>query len=134
MTATKFNILSTRPLDETLISSAAAQGISIDTVSFIDIEFNNDEQIMNEVKALFSHNITAVFTSMNAVEAITSMNPPDLNWTIYCIGNTTSQLISNHFKKCVIAGSAKNAAELATVIINDNVKTIHFFLWRYPQG
>jgi uroporphyrinogen-III synthase len=128
MQLTNINILSTRPIDITLIRNAADQHVSIDVVSFIDIEFIPIKNITDSIEFFLNKKITAVLTSMNAVESLLRLKLSEIEWDIYCIGNTTVELIKANFPKTNISGTANNAAALAKLILNEkNINAIHFF-------
>jgi len=63
-------VLSTRPLEPHVLDQAAQKGIRIDTLSFIDTEPIRDTALTHQVQQLGAQSLTAVFTSMNAVEAV----------------------------------------------------------------
>ncbi|MEO6456560.1 MAG: uroporphyrinogen-III synthase [Ginsengibacter sp.] len=127
MQKTKTQILSTGPLSSRLINEAKSHNIIIDEVSFIETKLTDDQKIGDAIKTYIQQNITAIFTSMNAVEAVAAHLIQAPQWKIYCIGNSTKKLAGNHFGKKSIAGSATNAAELADIIIKDKVTHAVFF-------
>ena len=121
MQQNKISILSTRPLNDSLVADAKAAGIAIDTISFIETEPVQSIEVQQEIEQALLQSATVVFTSMNAVEAVAAeqkeQNP---GWTIYCIGNTTRQLVKKYFGEHSIAGTANSAAELAELITKEN--------------
>jgi uroporphyrinogen-III synthase len=120
MQQNKITILSTRPLNETLIDEALQQGIEIDTQSFIETEAIQTIEVQQEIEQVLLQSATIVFTSMNAVEAVAEyMNAVMPDWVIYCIGQTTQQLAKNYFGEQSIAGTADNAADLAELIAEE---------------
>lgn len=122
------HILSTRPVSSKLLNEAADHNIVIDEISFIQTEAIVNEEIERKINKLSKENITAVFTSMNAVEAVSKYISTKPSWEIYCIGNTTKNLITNFFEKESIAGTAENARQLAEKILeNTRIKSITFF-------
>lgn len=127
MKQTKLNILSTRPLKEQLLKQAAELNINIDCKSFIKTTPVLNQYIKNLIFSIASKNITAVFTSMNAVEAVSNMvigiTPP---WDVYCLGNTTKELVKKNLKSNIIA-DAIDATSLATKIITDAPGEVWFF-------
>lgn len=118
----EITILSTRPLPATMLEEAEQNGIRVDIISFIHTEPvpGLDEQITG----LLNKELTVIFTSMNAVEAVGGHHA---NWKIFCIGDATQAAVKRHFGEDAIAGTAQNAAELADVIINAGVKEAVFF-------
>ncbi|MEO8770885.1 MAG: uroporphyrinogen-III synthase [Ferruginibacter sp.] len=115
------SILCTRSLDAQLIKEAAGKGIDIDVLSFIETIPIESVEIQQEIEAALNASATVVFTSMNAVEAVHE-NIIDENpeWTIYCIGNTTKQLVKKYFPLSEIVGTADSAVELAELIVEES--------------
>ena len=113
MQKNKVHILCTRPVGEALVSEAAQNDIIIDEVSFINtIEIKNAE-ILQKIGELSHQKITAVFTSMNAVNAITKFLPGKrTSWKIFCIGNTTKKMVKKIFGEENICATADNAEQL----------------------
>lgn len=117
MQENKISILSTRPLNDSLVQEAESAGILIDTISFIETETIQTIEVQQEIEQALLQSATVVFTSMNAVEAVAvEQNDHQPDWTIYCIGNTTKQLVKKYFGEESIAGIANSAAELAKLI------------------
>lgn len=120
-------ILSTRPLSTNIIQQAAAQHIHIECTSFIETEPVLDDAVIKEIQHLAQQNIAAVFTSMNAVDAVTDQVTGKPDWKIFCLGHTTRQLIGKHFGEEGIEGTADNASALADEIITKGFKKVYFF-------
>jgi uroporphyrinogen-III synthase len=124
MPPNKIAILSTRPLGKGLAEEAAAMDIIIEALSFIETEPLRDPVLDKRIRELSRESLTAVFTSMNAVDAVTDCLraqkeetwPP---WKIYCIGTATRQRVEEYFGEDSIAGTASSAGELADRIIRD---------------
>jgi len=112
MQNSKIHILSTRPVDESLIEAAAMCDIEIEVISFIETEPVIDEQLSNQIRTLSQYPITAVFTSMNAVDAVTNIVTSQ-NWKIGSIGTTTRHLIEQKLPDSTIIATGNNATELA---------------------
>lgn len=128
MGVSRVNILSTRPIGKTLIDEAASHNIIIDEISFIDTVEKIDDNTTKKIKELSNKNITAVFTSMNAVTAIGEHVAANVPWKIFCTGNTTKDLLVNIFGEKNIAETADNALELAEKIVAANiVSKVYFF-------
>ena len=65
---------------------------------------------------------------MNAAEAIRKFTSPEINWSIFCIGNTTKKIITNLFPEKNILATADNAGLLAEKIINNSsINEVFFF-------
>ncbi|MEO8112565.1 MAG: uroporphyrinogen-III synthase, partial [Ginsengibacter sp.] len=73
-------------------------------------------------------NINAVFTSMNAVEALRKFVPSKSSWRVFCIGNTTKKLVKDIFGEGNLSGIGNNATALAENIVSDKgIKKVYFF-------
>ena len=117
MATTNINLLSTRPLHEALIREAAAKGILIDVLSFITTEAIETTEVQQEVELALQQSATVVFTSMNAVEAVAGfMQEGQPDWAVYCMGNTTRELVEQYFGEAAVQGTADNAGDLAELI------------------
>ncbi len=126
MQQNNITILSTRPLPAFIIDDAAAQGIEIDTVSFIETTAIQSIEVQQEIENALLQSVTVVFTSMNAVEAVAEYMSDEMpDWAVYCIGQTTQQLVKKYFGDYSIAGTADNASALAELIVaegeSDNI-------------
>jgi len=120
MQQNNIQILCTRPLPESLIELAGAAGIEINVSPFIETESILSVEIQQEIELLSFQTAIVVFTSMNAVDAVTGLldgHQPD--WTIYSIGTATGRLVKEYFGEEKIAGTASDAASLAMVIAVD---------------
>jgi len=107
-------LLATGPLPEELIEGAAAKGIVLDTMAFIATEAVTDEEMGARIRELGDRRLTAVFTSVNAVEAVKgwmAAGVPD--WRIFCIGGATRRAVADYFGEAAIAGTAESATALA---------------------
>ena len=125
----KLHILSTRPVEISRIEEAQQKGMILDVLSFIETEAIQTIEVQQEIEWASVQQATVVFTSMNAVEAVTEMldgHIPD--WRIYCMGYKTKQLITDYFGETAISGTADNAAELADEILeNEEPEEVIFF-------
>jgi uroporphyrinogen-III synthase len=110
------HILSTRPLAKELLDQGRTRGIAIEALSFIETETSIDATLAQHIRRLSRQPIIAVFTSMNAVEAV-AQYLPDPRWRIFCIGAATRELVSDHFGEDRIEGTAPSALALADMII-----------------
>ena len=119
MLQTKISILSTRPVDENLVTEAATKGFFVDIKPFIRTEPIQSIEVLQEIELALLQSAMVVFTSMNAVKAVAEeLKGQKPDWLIYCIGNTTRELTEKYFGKDLIAGTADNAKDLAGIIIN----------------
>jgi uroporphyrinogen-III synthase len=121
MQGNKLHILSTRPVKNNLIQEAAENNIQLDIIPLIDTEPVQDIDTQQEVEQIALQYATVVFTSMNAVESVITMLDQQVpEWNIYCMGNTTQELIRNYFGEQAVKGTGNNALELAEHILDDN--------------
>lgn len=126
MQKVNWHILSTRPLSQQIVDDALQQGIAIEEASFIETEPTIDPILQKEIKTFSKQKLTAVFTSMNAVEAVAEVIKEKVTWTVYSIGSATEKLVEEKLGVAV-KKSAAYAAELADKIIEDKPEKIHFF-------
>ena len=124
----KIEILCTRPVDESIIDVCAANNISVEVISFIDTTPIETVEVQQEIENTLLLSTAVVFTSMNAVEAVAEfLFDAQPGWRIYCMGNTTQQLVKKYFGEDCIAGTAIDAAALADVIISADEEEVIFF-------
>ena len=83
------HLLSTRVLDDTLIKRAAENHLTIECVSFIETKHLQSEALQQRLQSLANEPITAVFTSMNAVNAVATQLSQVPQWKIFCTGGIT---------------------------------------------
>jgi uroporphyrinogen-III synthase len=113
------HILSTRPLDTTLVTDAAAKGVVVDTLSFIETEAIKSESVTQQIVAAAQQKGTAIFTSMNAVEAvIAQLQGVVPQWDIFCIANSTQAAVQQYFGNNAVVATAYYGMELANQIID----------------
>jgi uroporphyrinogen-III synthase len=118
MPPNKITILSTRSLDQLLISEAAERNIIVETVPFIKTEPTSSIEVQQEIEHLATMETTVIFTSRNAVEAVVAeLDGYRPDWEIFCIGHATQEAVEKFFHKNSIAGTAANAKELADDIV-----------------
>ena len=121
-------LLATGLVPAELIEGAAAKGIVLDMMSFIATEPVDDEEMGARIKALGDRGLTAVFTSMNAVEAVKEWMEEAPDWRIFCIGGATRRAVADYFGKGAIAGTAESATVLAELVMKEaDGKEIFFF-------
>lgn len=124
----KYNILCTRPLDNMLVYKAANNGISIDEVVFVETDPITITETLRQIQDIASKKATVVFTSMNAVDAVTSQLKQQPDWKIYCLGGITKETVFNFFGEKSVAGTAKNAKTLAEkIILAGETNEVFFF-------
>lgn len=120
MQQNSIDILCTRPLTAALAEKAAEAGLAVDEISFIETESILSVEVQQEIELVSTEIATVVFTSMNAVDAVTTfLDGHQPEWMIYCIGTATARLIREYFGEERIAGTADDAAALAERIAED---------------
>lgn len=124
----KIQILSTKKISDDLISQAAASGICIDFVSFIQTKELITPETEERILELSSKKVTVIFTSSNAVNAVGKRLASKPSWKIYCIEPATKNSVTHFFDSANIYGSDVNADKLAEKIIADKPgKDLIFF-------
>lgn len=126
------HILSTRLLKEELVKKAHGRGITADAVAFIQNIPELSLQLSDTIRSLAQQSLVAVFTSIHAVEVVKGeldgIVPP---WKIFCTGGATKEVLLEIFKEQDIAGTAKNAANLAEKILQrPELTEVYFFCSR----
>jgi len=116
----KIPILCTRPLPALLLEEAADAGIAIDEIPFIETESILSVEVQQEIELVSTEIATVVFTSMNAVDAVTIfLDGHQPEWMIYSIGTATGRLVKEYFGEERMAGTANDASALAELIAED---------------
>lgn len=110
-------ILCTRPLNDEIIHQALQNEIEISVIPFIKTESIFSEELSNTIQVLANKNITAVFTSMNAVTAVTDQLQAIPNWHIYSLSGITKDLIIHFFGEHNLKATARNANQLSQLVI-----------------
>lgn len=113
-----FTLLSTRPLDSASVAALQQAGVSVDVVECIHTSAVQDAALTNQVRALAAQQRLVIFTSMNAVEALATMlQGLQPAWQIACIGQTTLQLVKQHFTNSTVVATGSDALDLAKHIV-----------------
>jgi uroporphyrinogen-III synthase len=123
-------ILSTRPIDASLVETARTKGVQLDSLSFIETAAIQTIEVQQEIELAAIEITTVVFTSMNAVEAVTTaLDGMVPEWRIYCMGQRTQELVVEYFGKNAVAGTASSASLLADEITNaeEEIDSVIFF-------
>ena len=107
MTRQPIYLLSTGILSERLVKEAAERGVVLDGMSFIAIEYMDTKTLIPEI---------AVFTSVNAVDAVGRWVHEKPDWKVYCISGATYEAVVRLFGENSVVGKAASAAELAALI------------------
>ena len=128
MKKSKLKILSTKVLSKDTLDKALMNDIVIDELPFITTEPINTNELKKILKEFLQQNITAVFTSKNAVKAFNQIANAEVQWEIFCIGHSTKISVAKLFGEEKILGIADNAADLADIILTDKeIKKVIFF-------
>lgn len=128
MKKAKLKILSTKSLRQETIDKGSINDIEIDELPFITTEPIKDEELKTVLRGFLQQNITAVFTSKNAVLAFEQIVNAEVPWKIYCIGQSTQKSVAKVFGEEKIAGTADNASDLADIILQDEeTRKVTFF-------
>ena len=122
-------ILSTREIDQEFKQGIQALGMKLEVVPFISIESFDNVEVQQEVELLETYKVGVIFTSVNAVKAVSALLHGSMpSWNVYCIGYATQQAVREYFPNSSIAGVANDANSLAElIIINDNCEELFFF-------
>jgi uroporphyrinogen-III synthase len=128
MKKAKLKIVSTKTLRQETIDKGSINDIEIDELPFITTEPIKDEELKTVLRGFLQQNITAVFTSKNAVVAFEQIVNAEVPWKIYCIGQSTLKSVAKLFGEEKISGTADNAAALADIILQDEeTRKVIFF-------
>jgi len=128
MKKARLKILSTKKLSRETIDKGSINDIEIDEVPFITTAQIKDDELKTRLRGFLQQNITAVFTSKNAVAAFEQIVNAELPWKIFCIGQSTKKVVAKLFGEEKISGTADNASALADVILQDpEIKKVYFF-------
>lgn len=126
----QIKILCTRGISTALIDEARLKNIQVDVVPFITTEPIENIAVQQEIENALLLSATIVFTSMNAVEAVAVFLQDAIpNWRIYCIGNTTRELVVKYFGEHSVAGFAQDAVDLANLLVleEEELEEVIFF-------
>ncbi len=123
-----YRLLSTAAVPQSAVDNAAANGVSIDVVPFIEISHIRTEELLTLVKSLAGEAINVIFTSAQAVIAIEDCIGDTLPaWNIFCLGSETLKKVQQLLPGTKIIGAANNASDIAKVIIANRVSNLYFF-------
>ena len=101
MQQNNISILCTRPLPQLIVTEAMQSGIEIDVLSFIETESILSVEVQQEIEQVALQETTVIFTSMNAVDAVTVfLDGHKPAWNIYTLGTTTQKLVADYFGCC----------------------------------
>lgn len=123
-------ILITGEINNSLVQQMALKGFIVDVIPFIKTQSIQTKKVQQEIEDIADRNAYVVFTSSNAVNAVHEyIQHKNINWKIYCVGNTTRLLIEKLFDSSNIIATADNATALSKQIIKNKalIKKAYFF-------
>ena len=113
MTRPPIYLLSTGDLPGRTVEEAAERGVVMDVMSFIGMEYIDE---ITGMEKLISQPLVAVFTSVNAVNAVRRWVRVRPGWRVYCMGGATYEAVVMLLGMVAVVGKAGSAAGLAEVI------------------
>lgn len=123
----KKNVLSTKLLDERLISKAAENAIIIEAVPFLDFVYTPSGVLAKTING-FKKESFIIFTSANAIKAVSQVESVDYSaWNIFCLEGATLNAVNKYLKNASVIDTADNAMVLALKIANHGIKHLTFF-------
>jgi uroporphyrinogen-III synthase len=123
-------ILITAETDDSLLQQITSKDIPIDVIPFIRTEIIQTQQLQIQIEDVLQLKTAVVFTSINAVEAVSKyLHSSRPNWNIYSTGNTTKKSIEKIFGNKSITATADDATTLAKKIIanKEAINEVYFF-------
>ncbi len=123
----KPSLLSTVSLPESIIKNVIEAGLEIDCIPFIDIHYLSLPFTLADIIEYVTKKTPFVFTSANAVKAVSGYLNHNNDFNIYCIGQNTLNTVTQYCNEKCVKGCADNAEKLADIIIENNEKDIVFF-------
>jgi uroporphyrinogen-III synthase len=107
-------LLATGTVPQGLEKEAEGHGMVLDVVPLIDIEYPDG---IEGLGSLIAKPLTAIFTSVNAVNAVRRyLKQPLSDWRIYCISGATSAAVVELFGEKAVVAKAGSASELVEEI------------------
>lgn len=125
----KNTILSTAGLPPESLVRLAEAGMDCRIVPCIEIKFRIDESIRQQIKELAGRPCAVIFTSANAVKAVSQLLEPEMHprWNVYCIEGKTASTVLEHLPECSMMATAIDSAALAEHPETNTEKNFHFF-------
>lgn len=125
---TPISLISTSALTKEIIATANANALQIADIPFINVTLSNDTNTIEKIKELEQKNITAIFTSLNAITSVTNHLTTKPNWQVYCMNGVSKPAAIHFFGESSLMGTASNAKQLAEeVISNKPTNKVVFF-------
>ncbi|HRN58151.1 MAG TPA: uroporphyrinogen-III synthase [Agriterribacter sp.] len=104
------------------------QDMDVAATAFIKIIPGVSQETTAFIQSLAQQQLTVIFTSVNAVNAVISQLTAVPPWKIFCIGGATKSALLRFFNSASIIATAKNAILLSGEIITyGNIKEVVFF-------
>lgn len=113
-------------MDDGSLQLAAAAGISIRVIPFINTIIREDAALRNSLSAL-PEQLTAVFTSWNGVAGVRRNSAAVPQWNIACIEGKTRRAAEDFFGKKAIMITAPDATKLAAALVRSKIEEVVFF-------
>jgi uroporphyrinogen-III synthase len=124
----KYRILSTKRLDNALLATAAESGVQIIPRAFINVSYLQTASLRQKINSLIPREISAVFTSANAVKAVAALaDTSQARWHMYCLPGATIEAVTELFPNSQIVANAVSSAALATILLHQQAPDIVFF-------
>ena len=117
MQGSDIKILSTRAMDKGCMDKAARHGIDIKHIPFIRVDMVDSATIDARIATLAAEKILAIFTSVNAVNAVTRKIDKKPEWQIACINGQTATAAMTFFGAEQVKINGTDGKELAKNII-----------------
>ena len=128
MVENKIKILSTRALNSELLNKTGLQDMDVEADAFIKIIPDVSQETAAFIQSLALQPAAVIFTSVNAVNAVTARLTVAPPWKIFSIGGATKDALQHFFDASSIVASAKNATLLSEKIIAyGSIKEVVFF-------
>ncbi|HEX5026230.1 MAG TPA: uroporphyrinogen-III synthase [Agriterribacter sp.] len=122
------SILSTRELKRELLERDEFRHFNIDVLPFIRIAPDISPETAARIRTLSEQPIVAIFTSVNAVDAIKAHLQVKPQWRIFCIGGATKDKLEQALPESTIIATGKNGKALAEKIrLHPEIKEVVFF-------
>ena len=128
MVENKIKILSTRALNSELLNKTGLQDMDVEADAFIKIIPDVSQETAAFIQSMALQPAAVIFTSVNAVNAVTARLTVAPPWKIFSIGGATKDALQHFFDASSIVASAKNATLLSEKIIAyGSIKEVVFF-------
>jgi uroporphyrinogen-III synthase len=124
----QIKILSTKILNTDVIEQAASDNISIECIPFIETKYIADVDLQQQINWSGTPTKHVIFTSANAVKAVTQNLEDRPAWDIFCISGSTKKAVQQFFPGSEILEYAPYGDILANKILQrKEVSEVLFF-------